>query len=368
MAASCSQGEKVRGFEPLRAWVAVLPQGESVAQVGEINLPADTPFDLYAVLEAERDGDTVYFSQATALSFDGEPVDPAALQSWPARRHARVRWFSIEGAPPFLDWSEEGRFPGFLTAFRSEWGSGWTIPGDIRPSNPHLAYGAAVFGPNAFGTLRYHIRVETYARETDFAPSGRYVSPGVGEDGILEAGLTAVRLQLEPPLGAASLVFGVGQVEEIPAENLEVLSQFRLNAAAGRMFSRAYVLARTLAEAETQWPDLNWSSVDLAAIPGEVTYWRAASGEGANNGEGTSEDRRQTAAFGDLLRVGDRVVFAFRDDTPEGNGNGVLDYNDWCLDFSRGAAVRRFSDVFTGGGWVEWAPLSVAPSDRGDAG
>ena len=58
---------------------------------------------------------------------------------------------------------------------------------------------------------------------------------------------------------------------------------------------------------------------------------------------------------GDLVRVGARIVVLHED----ANENGLLDPDDFCLDFEVGAAKRRLADVFPGEGEVEWAHLGT---------
>ena len=76
------------------------------------------------------------------------------------------------------------------------------------------------------------------------------------------------------------------------------------------------------------WEDVPWTGVEL-------------------------DGSRQWPQPGDLLRAGPRLVMFLKDEGVE----GWLDYDDLCLDFDRGAAIRRLGEIFTGQGVVEWARL-----------
>ena len=50
---------------PVALWVAIQPEGEDVARVGPIELPAGTGFRLHAVMEAETfRGERIYYTEA----------------------------------------------------------------------------------------------------------------------------------------------------------------------------------------------------------------------------------------------------------------------------------------------------------------
>lgn len=354
--AGCGDPSTVGGFEPVDAVVAVQVEGEDVARVGDRQLPAGTEFDLVVAVRARRGDDEVYFTEAEALEVDGRRLEAEELRRWPEQRRARVRWFTIEGTPPFIDWSERGRLPRYEPAFRPEWGAGWTVPGDVRPRNDNLAYGVDRLGSASFGTARYHARVEVYASGNNLTPIGRYPSPAVADDGAtVDPAASSVTAVLPSPLQTASSVYGLPQVEGLPSDG-ELEARFKRMAGAGLLFSRNRVLRGVLAEAGRDWESIDWTPLDLAAPEAEAAVW----------GDGV--------LAGDVLRVGSRVVFAFRDaleapaepeepEEPDSDAAieikpGVVDYSDLCLDYSRGAAVRRLGDVFAGGGEVQWGRIA----------
>lgn len=346
---SCGDPSTIAGFEPVEALVAVQVDGEDVARVASRQLPAGTAFSLLAVVRARRGEEEIYFTDADALEIDGARIEADSLRRWPEDRRGRVRWFTIEGAPPYSDWQEPGRLPHYQPVFRPEWGAGWTVPGDIRPRNRNLAFGLERLGPTAFGTARYHVRVEVYAPGSNLTPIARYASPAVVDEGAaIDPAVPSVTLTLPPPLEVPSSVFGLPQVEGIP-EDEALESELSALAEAGLLFSRNWVLRGFLADAGREWQDIDWAPLDLAAPEGGARRW--------------GDDLRA----GDVLRVGSRVVFALRDvaeptvdieATESGDPielkPGLVDYSDLCLDYSRGAAVRRLGDVFAGGGDVDW--------------
>ena len=348
----CGDSTSLRGYEFLDSLVAVRRAGDEVARTGVFHLPTGTRFEVLAVVRASHGDETVYFTDATSLEIGGSLVPSELLRPWPEGRRSRVRWFTIEGSPPFTDWQERSEFPKYYPVFRPEWGAGWTIPGDVRPRNVNLALGTDRLGPTSLGSARYHLRVEMYAPGSNLTPVGRYPSPAVVDDGAaIDERASGVVMTLSTPSTAASEVFGLPQVEGIddgPAEET-----FTSLAGAGLLFSRAWVLRGILREAEVAWEDIDWQPIDLAAPESGSTLWG---------------DQVQP---GDLLRVGGRVVVAFRDsraedivasaddgERPLTASPGVVDYSDLCLDYSRGAAVRPLGDVFAGGGDIEWAGIA----------
>lgn len=348
---ACGDPATISGFEPVEALVAVQVIGEDVARVASRQLPAGTAFSLLAVVRARRGEEEIYFTDAAALDIDGARIEADLLRRWPEDRRGRVRWFTIEGAPPYSDWQERGRLPRYQPVFRPEWGAGWTVSGDVRPRNGYLAFGLERLGPTAFGTARYHVRVEVYASGSNLTPLGRYSSPSLLDDeASVDPAAPSVTLTLPGALAAASRVFGLPQVEGVADDRRP---EFESMAEAGLLFSRARVLHGVMTEAGREWEDLDWTPIDLAAPEGGASRW--------------GDDVRT----GDILRAGPRVVFAFRDateidavdashaeDEPIELEPGVVDYSDWCLDYSRGAAVRRLGDVFAGGGEVDWGRIA----------
>ncbi len=352
----CSESTSVRGYEFLGSLVAIRQADDEVARTGVFQLPTGTEFELLAVVRASRGDDTVYFTDATSLEIDGSLVSSDRVRPWPEGRRSRVRWFTIEGSPPFTNWKERSEFPKYYPVFRPEWGAGWTIPGDVRPRNVNLALGTDRLGPTSFGSMRYHVRVEMYAPGSNLTPVGRYPSPAVADDGAaIDERASGVVMPLPRPSTSASAVFGLPQVEGLGVEGIgegPAEAQFARLAEAGWVFSRAWVLRGILREAGIAWEDIDWRPIDLAA---------------PTNGSASWGDQ---VLAGDLLRVGGRVVVAFRDSSvedlvePAEEGEppptahpGIVDYSDLCLDYSRGAAVRPLGDVFAGGGDIEWGRI-----------
>ena len=87
-----------------------------------------------------------------------------------------------------------------------------------------------------------------------------------------------------------------------------------------------------LGRSGVEYRNLEWVAVEL----GVDQRW---------GGEGAME--------GDLLRVGNRWVVLLQDRGTE----QILDRNDLCLDFDKGARMRLVGEVFTGEGLVEWSGL-----------
>lgn len=392
-----SRVEEELGPEPVRAWVALQAEGEGVAEIGTLELPAGTPFRLHAVLEARRrNGEAIYYTEAPALRFGSAAADPAAagaevpagsLRRWDRPSTVRVRWFTVEGKVPFIALQPGQtleRF-GFEEFFRPEWGDAWSVSGTLEPANDARLVREDRQGRLPFGTQRFQARIELYTDDGDEIPRERFISPGT--DGLLEHpdALPAAVLTLDGAAAPASAVFGLTQIEppsaavpESPADVPEDSAAATAPEAAAEMtaelvrltrerlaFSRLALLRRVLAAGGVEAPgDLDWRRLDLEA----GVSW-GGSGAGAAAGEG-AEASAPAVAQGDLLRVGERWVMLYRDggDANAGDGSttgdGRLDRDDLCFDYARGSVVRRLGDVFAGGGEVEWARLRP----RGDDG
>lgn len=345
--------------EPVRAWVAIEPAGSGIAEVGRVMLDAGTPFTLHAVLEAEdRQGRSVFYTRAPALRFapiaageDARPsgdIDPDTVRPWDRAPHIKVRWFTVEGPRPHLAVSDLAELEAFTleTYFRPGWTAAWSIPGEVDSAfDDHLEADdrAEALRGRDFGTQRYHVRIELYADEETTMPAVRVASWGPE---LLPAAVDrfpTVVAELPAALGPASRVFGLSQIE-LPAaagdeaaraEARGVLSRL---AADGLAFGRLTVLRDQLLAAGVDLDRQRWTSLEL----GTGNLW----GEAAD--------------VGDLLRVGERVVVLYRD----AGVPGVIDYEDLCFDYVRGAAVRTLGDVFSREGLiVELQRLSaVLPS------
>ncbi|HEX2165168.1 MAG TPA: hypothetical protein VHM02_14585 [Thermoanaerobaculia bacterium] len=343
---------------PTAAWVAIEVEGSGVARVAPVSVEAGTPFTLHAVLGAEtRGGETIYYTQAPALAFgDGAPVAAEALRPWPEDRPAKVLWFTVEGPSPFAEAPADAPLDDFqLVEFlRSDWPFAWSIPGRVEPAHDDVLAAAGADAEAPFGTQRYQVRIEVYAEEGAVMPAARYAS--WGKDALPErlAAFPTVRLALPGVAGPASEVFGLTQVEAAgpPGSAGGELRRKLVELTRQRLaFSRVPLLGEILAAAGVAAGEVPWQPVELAG--------RLPWGERVHPG--------------DLLRAGDRVVVLFRDAAPaaappadgtpppitDRPGNGRLDGDDLCLDYVRGAAIRRLSDVFdlTAEGTLAWAPI-----------
>lgn len=327
--------------EPVRAFAAVEAEGSGTAVVGVVEMEEGTPFRVHAVLEARgRGGETVYYTEAERLVIGGDEVPAERIRRWDRRATVRVLWFTVEGVVPYME-LEEGqdlsrfRFEAF---FRPEWGTAWSVPGELEPANDARLVREERQGRLPFGTQRYQARIELYPLAEDRVPRERFES--AGPDAVMEApeGFPTAVVTLPGVAGPASAVFGLTGIEPPPGAGSEVHAELvrmtRERLAFGRL-----ALLRSILDAAARGPgggvsaDLEWSLIDLDAGP--------AWGPGG-------------VATGDLLRVGERFVVLYRD---EGT-RGVLDRDDLCFDYARGSVVRSLARVFEGGGGVEWAHLS----------
>lgn len=324
--------------EPVAAHAAVQPEGAEAAVVGPVEIEAGRPFTLHAVLEARtRGGEPLYYTRAPALELGGERVPAEALRSWDRRQAVRVFWFTVEGFAPYVRLEAPEQLDRFhyTEFFRPERPSEWSIQGRLEPRfSEGLERDAVDREARSFGTQRFQVRIELFENEKDVTALARFTSAG-GEalPGEVET-FPAVYSALPGPAGPASLAFGLTQIEPPAGAGADLLSHLAEMTRRRLAFSRAPLLREVLAAAGTTSGALAWETVDLAAGP--------AWGEGGG-GVGT----------GDLLRAGARVVVLYRD---QGTA-GVLDRDDLCFDYERGAAVRPLSEVFAGGGLVELARL-----------
>lgn len=328
--------------EPDRALVAIQPEGEAEAVVGMVELPAGTPFQLHAVLEAtRRDGTTVYYTEAPALRLPDGPVPTDRLLRWDRPQEIKVLWFTVEGAVPYLELDPDETLDRFRMGefLRPDWPQAWSIPGSLDPANDDALVRTGARPDNPFGTQRYHVRIELYGPGSRLVPERRYGSQeaaellAAGEDGA--ADFPTVVSSLPGALGAASALFGLTQIELAPDSGSAGTRGIRTLTRARLAFSRVTAIGALLSAARTTVEALDWRLISLDA---DLPWSPAGGGE---------------VAPGSLLRVGDRVVILYRD---EGK-SGVLDRQDLCFDYARGAAVRALNDVFVGGGEVELASL-----------
>lgn len=324
--------------QPVAAFVALLPEGESVARDGAHRLAAGTRFRLFAVLEARTPtGATVWFTEAPGLRLGGRDVPSERLRPWPeSGRLARVRWWTVEGFAPYLPVAgaadlERYRLTG---TFHPEWGSGWSVDGVVDPKNVQLEAGSPL-RPLPFGAQRWQVRIEIYGGREEITPRERLASPGGDETLAGGAAATELVAALPSPLERVSSVFGLTQADPEPGLAPEVAARLEDWLARGLVFERAALLRAHLEAAGSDPGALAWRSVDLDAAP---PAW---------GGDGV--------AAGDLLQGGARIVVLFRDEGVPGR----LDRADLAFDYFKGAKVRRLDDLFReeGGLMLDWAAL-----------
>lgn len=321
---------------PRRAWVAIEVAARGVAEVGPVHIEAGTPFTLHAVLEAAgRGGRPVYYTRAPALRFHdgqggaGRRVEGRSVRPWTRAPVVKIRWFTVEGSRPYLRLAADDDPDRFAlqTFFRSDWPDGWTVPGSVDAANDdHLSPDPRAVAPRVqrFGTQRYHVRIELYADEESVLPAQRLVSWGPDDLPAELARFPTVVATLPGALASTSKVFGLTHLQ--PPEEASTATLQRLHALAdqGLAFTRLTVVLDRLRAAGRRLEDLAWQPLEL---DGSRRWGRPA-------------------AEGDLLRVGERIVVLYQDAEPA----GIVDYQDLCFDFVRGAAIRRLGDVFSSDG------------------
>ena len=327
------------------AFVALLPEGETVARDGEHRLAAGARFRLFAVLEAKTfTGGTVWFTEAPALSLGGREIPAAALRRWTeGGRVARVRWWTLEGFAPYLPAASSADLDRFqLTgAFHPEWGAGWSVDGVVDPRNAQLESDSPL-RPLPFGSQRWQVRIELLAGPEALTASEGAASADGAEALARPGAATALVAALPEPLALVSAVFGLTQVDpgpELAPADVERVAGWRRQ---GLVFERVALLRGHVEAAGADPATLAWRRVDLDAAPPE---WGAAG-----------------VTRGDLLQGGGRIVVLFRDL----GETGRLDRGDLVFDFFKGAKVRRIDEVFreAGGLALQWAPLAPARSAR----
>ena len=342
--------------EPVRAWVAIEPEGAGVADIGPVFLAAGQNFKLHAVLEAvDRSGASVFYTRAPALRFvaattpvglgspiagseaarlEVEPIPASALRTWDRGPHVKVRWFTIEGSVVYLPLGPGVGVDTFTLEpfFQVDWTSTWSIPGEIegllgdhrRSDTRELSFG------RTFGTQRYHVRVELYNNDESTLPVVKIPSGAVDELMAEPSRFPTVVASLPGALSGPSKLFGLTQIEMPPSAEAGELARLRVLAEQGLVFSRLTMLRDQLqlesSTSATASAPSRWVTIDL----------------GADQAWGDA------VAPGDLLRVGERVVVLYEDRGVAGR----LDYDDLCFDFVRGAAIRALGDVFSGEGLV----------------
>lgn len=340
----------------LAARVGIEVEGSGTAVVGPVEVAAGTPFRLHAVLEAEEDGETVYFTEAPALRVGGEAVAAERLRRWQDPRPVKVLWSTVEGDRPFVElgagealW-DRLRLTEFL---RTDWPYVWSIEGRLEPAFDDPLASSASQVERPFGTQRYQVRIELYPDEVDLFPEQRLISWGAEELPERADEFPAVVASLPGAAGPASAAFGLTQVVAPPQAGAEIKGALLEVTRQHLAFSGLSLLLQVLDAA--------------GAAPGELPWGQVELGGQARWGE--------EVAVGDLLRAGERWVVLYADAAPDqaaaaapAAGNGVLDGDDLCFDFVRGAAVRPLSEVFEGeGGQVDHLPLGGGAAATGKA-
>ena len=320
---------------PLAAFAAIEVEGSGLAVVGPVEIPAGTPFRLRAVLEAqERDGGSIYYSEAEALSIGGTAVAAEQLRRWHGADEVKALWFTVEPRSAFLqlEGSEPGVAVRFEEFFHPEWSTLWTVDGFLDSRSSEQVAGRDGQHPR-FGTQRYQVWIELYSEDNRLVPKERYKSWGAGDllDRVTE--FPTVTAQLPGVAAPASAAFGLIGVGLPPNPSAELLERISIRARQRLLFTQVSVLRGILGVAGQDVEDVEWRNVELSA--------------GLSWAEQVSQ--------GDLVRVGARIVVLHED----ANENGLLDPDDFCLDFEVGAAKRRLADVFPGEGEVEWAHLGT---------
>lgn len=327
--------EKELSPQPKAAWVAIEIDGSGVARTGSVEIDSGTPFQLHAVLEAQTfSGDTIYYTEAKQLEIEGEGIASEALRVWDRSVEPRVLWFTVEGYKPFeeLGSAEDLDAFRFQDNFRADWPRTWSVPGDLQPRGERDLRAGPVEGLDRFGTQRYHVRIEFFGPKSEISPELRIQSLHAEDLPARVGEIATVRATLPGALELPSRIYGLSQIEAEPEILSAVADQLTDWYREGLSFSRLMLLRDILDRAETSYSELDWSAVEL----GVDQTW----GEGG-------------VANGDLLRVGNRWVVVLKDAVMV----GTLDRDDFCLDFDKGARVRRIGEVFTGDGLVEWASL-----------
>lgn len=321
--------------QPVKAWVAIQPQGSTVARSGRIELATGHLFTLYAVLEARtHDGGQVFYTEAKRLEIDGKPIPSSEIRVWDQPLQARILWFTVEGTPTYLKVAGErdlAKFH-FEDNYRADWARAWSIPGSLEPSL-HAGLPQGSGGPILpFGTQRFAVRIELYSNPNSIAPQQRVSSPGATAMLHDEMNVATVVATLPPPLTPISRVFGLTELAITASTPASALVRIRNLQGEDQAFSPRLLLRDYALSMGGDLDHLPWRDVDLRSGP----KWGAGG-----------------AQPGDLIRVGSRVVVL---DSDKGV-SGRLDSQDLCFDFYRRPEVLTLSQVFASGGEAQWAKV-----------
>lgn len=345
--------------EPVAAWVGVEIAGSSVVRVGPTVLPAGQPFRLYAILAARKpNGDEIYYTDASAVAFGDRRIASELLRPWPGPEDARILWLTLEGEGAFRSLEVGADLSAFTYRefFHPEWGRAWSTVGSLGANHDEQLAGDRGPGGRGFGTQHYQVWIELFADNKAIVPAQRVKSPGWEALEASSEHSATVVAELPGRLGVASRVFGLSQLEPT-ADDQAALGQVARLYRHGLAFTRLLLLRSMIEASGAEYDSLVWRRVDLqAGLPFGPDEERL--GEERLEAPTTAP----AIAAGDLLRVGARWVVLYRDSGEP----GVLDGQDLCFDFDRGAEVRQLAEVFVGGGDIEWAVLAPAESREVD--
>lgn len=320
---------------PQSAFVGIEVDDSGVARVGRVSLLPGKPFRLHAILEAKTpSGETVYFTEAAGIDF-GDGVVGDRVERWSGPQIVKVLWLTLEGAVPYLvleDVEELAEFR-FEEFFRAEWGRGWTASGSLEGRHNEQLMRDGTADGRPFGTQHYRAWIELFEDDRAIVPSERFKSPGFEELQEEPSKFSTAVVELAGSLATPSRVFGLSQIVLPEGADPSFVGQLARFLRDGLAFGRLVLLQAIVEGVGMSFEELDWQRLDLQ--------------QGGAFGERVQE--------GDLLRVGARWVVLFED----GGTSGVLDSEDLCMDFDRGAEVRPLSAVFVGGGDVEWASLGT---------
>lgn len=326
--------------ELLSALVAVEVEGEGVARVGAVEVPAGQPFRLHAVLTARaRNGETVYYTGAGALQLADGEVSGDRLRVWNRPQEVRVLWFTVEGSKPYLEVESLEQLAefGYDEVFQPDWARSWSIPGTFNRRSGRFLNRDSLKEEADFGIARFAVRIELYDDPTAALPVDRFSSPGAAALPASPELVTTATRRLPGGLSGVSAIVGLSQVEPVAQAERGLLAELAGLWHDRLAFSRLAVLRSLVSDAGRSWDTLAWRAVELDS----TLQWGTDVGPG------------------DLLRVGGRVVVIYRDAAAEGR----LDSEDLCFDFARGLSIVPLAQVFVGDGLVELGRLGGAATD-----
>ena len=234
------------------------------------------------MIEAEdRRGRAVYYTEAPALSFNGQVVAAESLRRWNRFRKVTLRWFTIEGVPPYVELAAgEGleRW-GFQSLYRADWPLAWSIPGGVDPAHDDHLAASGEKPTEAFGTLRYQVNVELYGLGDEILPGEQFRSWGVEELRREVGRFPTVHLVLPGRLAAASKVFGLTQID-LPAGVSPELGQELSDAITSSGVSIEFVRGTIIRQVMKLWGLSGEPQEEIETDPGKPPTPDSTSGPG----------------------------------------------------------------------------------------